>query len=417
MKNPLRFRRATEPDLDRIVEIHVTAFPDDRGPEERRRNFTASLYGALEDLVVAEEGEEIVGQAFLTPMRSWFGGRLVTMGGIASVSIAPEARGQGVATALMNHLHVASDMRGDALTMLYAFREAFYARLGYGKTSMRKRLMFDPAVVPNAWRGLARERVRRVRGVDRDAIMQAYARAGAKKSGWLARDEGYWVRHLARERRQFLVADHLPTEGGGLAGYVAFEIRQRKAHGKTSIVVDELAADDDVTRLALIGAMAALRDQVADVVLEVADDDPLALAFLDPDQRRYGTSDVEHSVGTVVGGPMVRIDDVTRAIEARGYHVDGGFDLVVVEGEGDGGSAIDELAVRVEVSGGRAEVSAARGAAGALRASRTTLASLLYGGLRVTDALRLGLAFADPKVLSRVDAILAIAPVSPIDPF
>src|SRR5262245_50331513 len=131
----MRFRKAKEEDLDRLVDIHLAAYPDPRSVAARQRNFTHNPFGGLEHLIVAEAAGSIVGHAFLFPFRAWFGGRLVKMGGVASVGVAPEARGRGVATALMTQLHVLSDRRGDALTMLYAFRHGFYARLGYTTTS------------------------------------------------------------------------------------------------------------------------------------------------------------------------------------------------------------------------------------------------------------------------------------------
>jgi predicted acetyltransferase len=411
----LRFRAATADDLDRVLEIHMSAFPDERTVDERRRNFTASRFGSLDDLVVAERGDDIVGQAFLFPLESWFGGRAVPMGAVASLAIALEARGQGVGTALLGQLHVASDVRGDALTMLYAFRQRFYARLGYGTSSSRRRLAIDPASIPSSWRALARGRVRRARGEDKAAMRAAYTRAAGKTSGWLTRSDAFWDRHLARERRHFLVAEQLGRTG--VAGYVAFELVQEEAHAATSITVDEIVADDDVTRLALIGALAAMRDQVAEIELEVDAEDPLELALVDSDRRRFGTGLVEHDLGTLVGGPMVRIDDVPRAIEARGYAADGAFDIVIHAPEGEGNGAGDEIAVSVRVDGGRAEVSSARGASASLRTSRAVLASLLYGGLAPSDAVRLGLADADARTLARADAILAMAPLAPIDPF
>ena len=413
----LRFRAATVDDLDRVLEIHVTAFPDTRGAEERRRAFTASRFGVLDDLVLAVQGDEIVGQAFLFPLEAWFGGRAVQIGAIASLAVAPEARRRGIATSLLGALHVASDMRGDALTMLYAFRQRFYTGVGYGPTASRRRLGIDPASVPASWLALARARVRRARGDDKEAIRSAYARSAAKASAWLTRSDTAWDRHLARERRQFLVAERPAREGGGVAGYVAFEVLQDEPHAATKISVDELAADDDVTRLALVGALAAMGDQVVEIALEVDASDPLELGLVDPDARRFGTATVEHDLGAIVGGPMVRIEDVPRAIEARGYPAEGAFDIVVHGGVRDGNGAGDELAVSVRVADGHAEVSAARGAAGAIRTTRATLASLLYGGLRPSDAVRMGLADADARTLARADAILAIAPPMPVDPF
>ena len=397
----LRFRPATAEDLDRILELHFAAFTDERSATERRRNFTAHPLGNLTDFVLALRGEDIVAQAFLFPLEAWFGGRAVRVGAIASLATAPEVRGQGIATALLQHLHVTADVRGDALTMLYAFRQRFYARLGYGSSSSRKRLAIEPSAIPASWRALARERVRRARGEDKDLMKRAYVRASSRASGWLTRTDGFWDRHLSRERRQFLVAD---------SGYVAFQLRQVEAHAATTLTVDELVADDDVTRRALLGSLGAMRDQVAEIELEVDANDPLELALVDSDGRRFGTDAVEHDLGTIVGGPMLRIEDVSRAIEARGYFADGALD-VVVQGAGE------ELAVSVGVRDGRAEVAAALGAAAALRTTRAVLASVLYGGLRPSDAARLGLLDADARTLARADAIFALPPLAPVDPF
>jgi predicted acetyltransferase len=414
----LRFRTATRDDLDRVLEIHLPSFPDERTVEQRTRNFTANPFGTLDDLVIAERAGVIVAQAYLFPLEAWFGGRAVRFGAVASLGVAPEVRGRGIGRALLQHLHVASDVRGDALTMLYAFRQGFYARLGYGTTSSRRRLSIDPASMPASWRALARGRVRRASGTDKDGMRSAYARSAARTSGWLTRSDVLWDRRLARERRQFFVADRPASEGGGsVAGYVAFELVQNEEHAATKLVVDEVVADDDVTRRALLGSLAALRDQVVAIELEVDDRDPLEHALVDSDGRRHGTHRVEHDLGTIVGGPMVRIEDVPRAIEARGYAADGALDIVVHASEGETNGAGEEIAVSVRVAGGRAEVSAARGAAAALRTTRAALSSLLYGGLRASDAARLGLADADARTLARADAVFAMAPVAPIDAF
>lgn len=391
------FRPAREEDLDRLVEIHLAAYPDARGIDARRRNLAANPFGSLDDLIVAELDGDLVAHAFLFPMEAWFGGRLVKAGGIASVGVATEARGRGIGKALLRHLHEISDVRGDALTMLYPFRQGFYASLGYAPVSSRKRLSFDPAAVPDEWRERARGQVRRARGDDRDAIVATFERAAALASGWTKRTTALWDRIFARERRHLLVCED---------GYVAFTLVQDEPHAATAAVVEELAAATDEARRLLVGALGALRDQVSEVVVEVAADDPLEHALLDADRRRFGTEDVEHALGEIVVGPMVRIEDVHRAIEARGYAADGFFDVVVA----------DEIAMAVTVEDGRAEVSAARGTS-ALRATRASLAAILYGGLRPSDAARLGLVDADARTLARVDAIVAMPAVAPVDAF
>jgi len=420
----LDFRAATPDDLDRLLEIHTAAYPDPRGAEERRRNFTANVLGDLSDLVVAVgPGDAIVGHAFLFGLEAWFGGRAVRMGAIASVAVAPEARGRGIAGALLGRLHELSDARGDALTMLYAFRQGLYARHGYGAATSRHRLAFDPRAIPAAWRALGRARVRRAVGSDRDAIRAAYDRCARARTGWLARPDALWDKHLARERRQFLVADSRgagASAGGSgeaaLDGYVAFELAQEEPHAVTTLEVDEIVAADDATRLALLGALGAMQDQAAEIELEVEVNDPLEIALLDPDARRFGNATVEHDLGLLAGGPMVRVEDVTRAIEARGYAADGSFDVAILAGEASNGAA-DEIAVSVRVEDGRAEVASARAASSALRTTRGGLASILYGGVRVADAARLGLVEGDARTLARADLVLTLPPLLPIDPF
>jgi hypothetical protein len=74
------------------------------------------------------------------------------------------------------------------------------------------------------------------------------------------------------------------------------------------------------------------------------------------------------------------------------------------------------MALSVHVEDGRAAVSGARGG-GALRTTRKTLAAILFGGLRATDAARFGLAEGDPRTLSRIDAMAALPKPCPVDPF
>lgn len=404
----LSFRSATEEDLDRLLEVGLAAYPDVRSAEERRRGLTANPFGALSDLVVAEHDGTIVAQAFNYPLESFFGGKRLSVGGIASVAVAPEARGRGVGRALLRHLHDLSDRRGDAVTMLFAFRHHFYESLGYAPTSSRKRLAIDSRAIPESWCDLARGRVRAATGNDRREIERAHLRAAARASGWIVRPEALWQRLFARERRFILVAEN----DGALAGYVAFMIAQSEAHAEQVLEVDELCADDPTTRRALLGGLGLMRDQVAEIVIEVAADDPLDQVLLDPDGRRFGTAAVEHSLGEIVGGPMIRIEDVTRAIEARGYEGSGTFDVVLGQSE----NPADDIAVSVRIEEGRAEVGPALGGS-KLRTTRAGLAAIFYGGLRASHAVALGLADADPRTAARIDAMAALPPVFALDAF
>ena len=402
----LAFRNAHEDDLDRLVDIHSSAFPDPRGAEPRRRNFVANPLGPLDALRVATAGDVIVAHAFLFAFDVWFGGRAVRVGAIASVGVAPEARGRGIGAALLADLHDQALARGAAITLLYPFRQGFYARHGYAAVTPSRRIVTHPGALPAAWARGGALTLRAASGLDRDAIIEAYERAAARSTGWLSRPSALWTRHLANERRVWIAAID-PAQGDKLVGYVAWSLVQSEAHAVTYLVVHELVADDDPVRRALLGAVAAQRDQVHAVEIEVAADDPLDRALIDADRALYGTAKVEHVLGVLAGGPMVRLADLPRAIEARGYRHDGDLD-VTVHGE---------AALHVSFRGGRATVGEGRGGAG-IAVDRSTFAAILYGALAPRDAARLGLLRAtDDATLAHADACLVLGPYLAIDSF
>jgi predicted acetyltransferase len=421
-RSSLRFRRAKASDLDRLVEIHVAAYPDPQSVAARQRNFTRNPFGSLEDLVVVEDRGVLVGHAFLFPFRACFGGVSVKVGGIASVAVAPEARGRGIATALMGHLHRLSERRGDAVTMLYAFRQGFYARFGYSTTSSRKRLAIDPRSMPDSWRALARERVRGLRPGDDRTLRRLHERAAARSTGWIARSKRFWEMLLTHESRMTLICERpssRPKEKASATGYASFTVVQEQVHAETFVEVEEIIAEDDETRRALLGGLGSMRDQASEIIVEIAETDPLERALVDCDRRRFGTHAVEHSLGEIVGGPMVRIGDVPRALVARGYSGSGAFDVVV---RSPGGDESDAIAVSVRVRDGRAEVGRATKRAfqpgsRSLQTTRGGLVAIFYGGLSATDAVALGLAEADARVASSIDAIVKMPPLTPIDAF
>jgi predicted acetyltransferase len=373
MTLPMETRRAEEDDLDRLIEIHASAFPDPRGYEDRRRNFAENAWAPLSDLCVVVRDGHIVAHAFLFPLHAWFGGQRVQCAGIASVGVAPEARGTGVARFLLDHLHEEARARGDALSILYPFRQAFYAKHGYAPTSSALRLLFHPAAIP--WRK------HDARAIDSTEVISLYERAGARHTGWLVRPPALWEKRLLDERRTWLMVD---------GGYVSWSLVQTEAHARIRLVVHDLVAGDEDARRRLLAAIAAQRDQVHEVEMTVCEGDPILFHLEDADRDRHGTAEVEHTIGQVISGPMVRILDLPRALLARGY-------------AGDGALKIDDVAI--DVKGGRAELGA-DGPAALL----SPLASVLFGGM----SPRAGFVSGD---LAAAERILPIPSYFPLDPF
>lgn len=406
----LAFRTAKRSDIERLVAIHAAAYPDPRSMAARARNFETNGRGSLSDLVVATSEGAIVAHAFLFRLRGWFGGREVAVGGVASVAVAPEVRGRGVATAMMRELHRRSHARGDAITMLYPFRQGFYARAGYAPTPSRKRLQLTPTSIPRAWSEAALGRVTRVKGHDKRALAVLHAKVSEQRTGWFRRTPAVWEHRWCREELQHLVLAAPRSRGtSAVEGYVAFVIQQAELHAETRVVVEDLVASTDEGRRLLLGALGTLRDQVSNIELEIPEDDPLDLALVDADGARHGNERVEHSLGVVVGGPMVRLDeDVARAVEARGYRGDG--ELVVELTD-------DSRRLHLRVVRGRAKVETTKATAARMRTTRAGLASVLYGGLPASQAAAIGLVEAPAAVLATADRLFAMPKLWVIDPF
>lgn len=406
-RDALTFRQACEDDLDRLIEIHQSAFPDARGYDARRTNFLANGFGSFDDLQIAEKDGLIVAHAFLFPLKSWFGGVPVGVGAIASVGVAPESRGQRIGSALLAHLHAVSLARGDALTMLYAFRQGFYHRHGYGPVSPSRRLTVSPRAIPQEWVAAAqRSEVRRATASDREEILRVYENAARRSTGFIGRTEALWERRFLDERRQWFVVG----APGKVTGYVGWKLRQTEPHAMTRLLVDELVAADDPTRRLLFGAIGAQRDQATELEIDVADDDAIGRAFVDADGARFGTSDVEHPHGVVVGGPHVRVHEPALGLGARGYLGEGTLSIDV--------DAAPRLLLTVEHGRGKVGSYHRQRAAADITVDARTLSSILYGALLPSDAKRLGwLEAKDDAALARADSLLALPAFFALDAF
>ena len=99
-----------------------------------------NAFGKLADLRVAEQGGHVVGHGLGFALKAWFGGRPVQTVGIASVGVAPEARGMGVGSAIVSGIERHGQAGGAVLSMLHAYRHAFYAKRGYAEVTPKKRL-------------------------------------------------------------------------------------------------------------------------------------------------------------------------------------------------------------------------------------------------------------------------------------
>jgi predicted acetyltransferase len=414
-----RVRTAREEDIEQLVEIGLCAYPDYGGFEERRRNLLQNSFGSLTDVRVIEKDGRIAGQAALYAIEIWLGGRRVPCAGVASVSVAAGERREGISRALLEQVHAEINARKAALTLLYPFREGFYARLGYATTAplVTMRVATQSIAEAPSLAGAATGfTLRPLEGPLLTEARQLYETLAASQAGRIVRSEARWLLLFSREVRHWMGA---VSAEGRLEGYLSFSYDVPLRHGRQTLVVHELTARDGRARRALLAGLGKQRDQVDDVELSVPFGDPLPFAFQDAPGSRRGTAAIEHPLGTLGAGPMVRLSDAARALTLRGYPADGELDLRVSDA-----APASWQRLRLVVRSGTGEVldegtpDAGNDKAGpALELALSTLGSIVAAGLRPSDAADLGLVRGDGAALAMADTLFAGPRFQCLDPF
>jgi predicted acetyltransferase len=257
--------------------------------------------GRTERLLGAYRDGRLVGMLNVLAFEQWFGGRAVPMGGVASVVVAPEERGLGIAPRLLTRALELMAERGEAISTLgpatsWVYRKAGWEHGGlYAVATVRTAdLVAFPA---------GSERERRAVDADRDAIIAAYHRVAPTRPGFLARPAWLWDERLNPAPHRYV---YVVEREGQVDGYVSYS--QATATRGYTVWVDDLVAIHGETERALwrhLGAHVAQADRitVAGVPLD-------SLAMLLPEQTI-------RPLGQQVW--MTRIVDAPGAIARRAY--------------------------------------------------------------------------------------------------
>ncbi|MFA5506114.1 MAG: GNAT family N-acetyltransferase [Vulcanimicrobiota bacterium] len=122
----MHYRPLPEEKIDELASIISESFNTPAGIA--RPWIEAS---GLQNWRVIEEGEAALGGLMVIPMGQWFGGRAVSMTGLAGVVISSLARGRGVGRQLISSTLQELRDQGAALSALYGSTTSFYRAAGY----------------------------------------------------------------------------------------------------------------------------------------------------------------------------------------------------------------------------------------------------------------------------------------------
>ena len=228
----IEIRVPTRDDVDAIFDVRAQAF----GVKEDDRERWTSLVDPSE-MLTAFLGAKVVGSLRVLAMGQWFGGRPVPMGGIASVVVLPEHRGEGVAGRLLEAALGRMRERGLPVSTLHPATTRVYRAAGWEIAGDLASYRIPARSLERLPRGRS-EDLRRLTVADWPAVRACYDEVAARHSGWVDRPDWLWDL-FAKE--DFVDQSFVYGVDGedGLDGYLVFTQKANDRWGYT-IAVEEL---------------------------------------------------------------------------------------------------------------------------------------------------------------------------------
>ncbi len=344
-------------------------------------------------LIGAFERGRLCAMTGIWGMAQYFGGRAVPMGGLASVAVVPDRRGEGLAKQVCNASLRVMRESGEVISSLYPATTSLYRGLGWelgGHYVWHK-------LAPTALHSLpapAHKALRPASLAELALLRGCYERVAAGQPGFLARSDAWWERLASLWKGHSLtVAEGLH---GGIDGYVVsvqLDGEFGALGGPFRMAVRELIASTRDAALSLWRLLGDWSSQVSDLYLVGPADDTLLL--LSPEQALQTLAQIRW---------MTRIVDATGAVAARGFP--DGLDLEVALALRDATLPENDGAFLLRVHKGHGEL--VRGGAGELRLSIGGFASLYTGFSSTARLARTGLLEGGSQALrAALDAAFA----------
>lgn len=399
MHDGVDVRKLADDDLDAAWQLGRFAFGASPEPPPYALKQIPGMvrYGAF------DAAGRLVGKAADLHHEQWWSGRRVVAADVGGVAVLPEARGGGVARALLTELLRGARERGAAVSTLYPTISAPYRSCGWEVTGTLRTVELATATLPRhrPADGLS---VRPAVPADRPAVTALYERVVRHRRGPLTR-QGVLFDH-------FEPADALPygvdgltlvERDGELLGYAAWN-RGRGYDSTAVLTVEEvLTVRPDAART-LLGVLASWCSVAPTLRMTLLPGDAVAAQLPLEGLREQRQQPWMH-----------RPVDVVRAVRDRGWpaHARGQVDFVLE----DPVAPWNAGSWRLEVADGSAQLEPASTQQG-LTLSARGFALLYAGAARADDVVQAGLlrcaAGHDPAAL---DLLGASGPMDLLDYF
>jgi predicted acetyltransferase len=315
MHDGVHVRELTTADLVAAWQLGKLAFGGTGEPPSWMLEPVPSMtrYGAF------DASGRLVGKATDLHHEQWWAGRVVRAADVAGVAVLPEARGRGVARAMLSELLRGARARGAAVSALYPTVAAPYRSCGWETAGTMLTVDLATAALPQH-RPSPRLTVRPGSPADVPAVTDLYQRIARSRCGLLTRTGGLF-KELQEPDALLNEADGMTLvhDDDSLVGYATWE--RGEGYDSTAVleVPDVLAATAEAAR-ELVGVLASWRSVTPTLRLRVLAGDAVAPQL-----------PLEHARVHQQQMWMHRPVDVERAVAARGWPLGarGEIDLTV----------------------------------------------------------------------------------------
>jgi predicted acetyltransferase len=220
-----------------------------------------------EQVYVIEVDGEIRATAAVLPLKVFFEGKPVPMGGIGAVATHAAYRRRGYAGELMRAALRQMRERSVHLSMLHPFAHAYYRRYGWELATEAISYHLKPSDLPTS---PEQRYVRAYRDQDLPRMMRLLEGEGSRHPLFVSRGEGRWRQIFARGEQEVAVYD----AQGRVEGYLLY--KQAEGNGAPRILtLSELVAETPEAREGLISFAAAFDPLMFDVRYSVPRGEPL----------------------------------------------------------------------------------------------------------------------------------------------
>lgn len=289
-----------ERELAAAEDIRAQAFAL---PPEEGRDWPQRVEAGEAHLRVLREEGSVAATVVLIPMGQWFSGRRVPMVGIGGVGVAPERRGQGSATRLMQAALRELRGQGVPLASLYPATQPLYRRVGFEQAGSRFEIRVQLHGLDFKERSLA---LRPVGASDLPALRDVYRRHAQRQQGWLDRTAYTWSR--VTHPRGETAYGYLVEGSAGVEGYVYLTRRVLPDGIWQELNLTDLVALTPAAGRRLLSFIGDHRSMAKEVVWRGGPVDPLLFLLR---EQPYQVK--------LLFIWMVRLLDVPAALQARGY--------------------------------------------------------------------------------------------------